>query len=251
MRLDVNATCGALQKLQEGLGFPPGTEPLKAAALALHFIWGSGHLYNFEDYLACFSQGDSSHSSSSFDTREQAEASLQQPMDPRAAHGVTIAGTRYSVVYSLERGTRLMARVPKNAELTTTLQPATPPMSEALTALRQTRAHVQSAEEKEAVDTALLALHFILESAQSLTFENFLGRLDSKTLPLPLCSFGTRKEADLWLNAHPRPPHGARVEIAGQRYSVGYSRDSGLRVLVRLPSLEEMDLTERSDDHDE
>lgn len=246
MSLDIDAACGTLQRLQEELGTPPGTELLKTAALALHFIRGSGNLYNFEDYLDCFGQASSS---SSFDTREQAEASLQQPMDPRATHSVAIAGTRYSVGYSVEHGTRFLVRIPKNAELTTTLQPTAPLMSEALAALRQARAHVHSAEEKETVDTALLALHFILESGQSLTFESFLRRLDSRTLPLPLRSFGTRQEADLWLSAHPRPPHGARVEIAGQRYSVGYSRDSGLRVLVRLPSLEEMDLNDFADDH--
>jgi hypothetical protein len=68
MSLDINAACGALQRLQEEIGAPPGSEPLKTAALALHFIWGSGHLYNFEDYLACFNQGDSPTSSSPFDT---------------------------------------------------------------------------------------------------------------------------------------------------------------------------------------
>jgi len=251
MSLDINAACGALQRLQEELDSPPGTEPLKTAALALHFIWGSGHLYNFEDYLACFNQVDAPPSSSSFDTRVQAEASLQQPRDPRVAHSVTIAGTRYSVGYSLERGTRFLVRVPDSAELGTTLQTTTPLMSEALAALRKARAHVHAPEDKEAVDTALLALQFLLESGQSPIFKNFLGSLDSRALPLPLCSFGTRQEADLWLSSHPRPPHGARVEIAGQRYSVGYSRDSGLRVLVRLPSLEEMDFTESSEEHDE
>jgi hypothetical protein len=83
---------------------------------------------------------------------------------------------------------------------------------------------------------ALLSIHFILESAQSPLFEDFLGNFDSESPCPPLCSFGTRHEADTWLNAHPRPPHGARVAIAGQRYSVGYSRDSELRVLVRGPT---------------
>jgi hypothetical protein len=250
MSLDIDTACGALQRLQEEIGAPPGAEPLKTAALALHFIWGSGHLYNFEDYLACFNQGDSPTSSSSFDTREQAEAWLHQPMDPRHAHSVAIAGTRYSVGYSLERGVRLLVRVPESVELTTPLQTTTP-LSEALAALRQARARVHSPEDMESVDSTLLAIHFILETGQSLSFENFLRRLDSEALPLPLCTFGTRQEADTWLSAHPRPPHGARVEIAGQRYSVGYSRDNGLRVLVRVPSLEELDLTEPSEERDE
>jgi hypothetical protein len=82
-------------------------------------------------------------------------------------------------------------------------------------------------------------------------FESFLGSVDSRALPRSLCSFGTRQEADTWLSAHPRPPHGAQVEIAGERYSVGYSRDSGLRVLVRLPSQEELDLAEQSEEDDQ
>jgi hypothetical protein len=251
MSLDINTACGVLQRLQEKLSSPPSLEPLETAALALHFIWGSGHLYNFEDYLACFNQGESSTSSSSFDTRVQAEASLHQPREPRVAHSVAIAGTRYSVGYSLERGSRFLIRIPEIAELTATPQTTTSVISKTLAALLQARAYVHVPEEKEAIDTALLALHFILESVQSPVFESFLGRLDSKALPLPLCSFGTRQEADLWLSSHPRPPHGARVEIEGQRYSVGYSRDSELRVLVRLPSLEEMNLTESSEENDE
>jgi hypothetical protein len=247
MSLDIEAACSALQKLQEEMGPPPGTEPLRTAAIALHFIWGNGHLHNFEDYLACFNQGDSPLSPSSFGTREQAEDSLQQPMDPRHAHSLSIAGSRYSVAYSPERGVRFLVRIPESAGLTTTTQPLTPLMSEAIAALRQARAHVRTSEDKEPVDTALLAIHYILESGQSPLFENFLGNFDSNIPCPPLCSFGTREEADTWLNAHPRPPHGARVEIAGQRYSVGYARDSGLRVLVRGPTLEELGLTEQDE----
>ena len=247
MSLDIEAACSALQKLQEEMGAPPGREPLRTAALALHFIWGNGHLHNFEDYLTCFKQGDSPLSPSSFGTREQAEASLQQPMEPRRAHCVTIAGARYSVGYSPERGVRFLVRIPESAGLTTTTQPLTPLMSEAIAALRQARAHIRTPADKEPVDTALLAIHYILESGQSPLFENFLGNFDSNIPCPPLCTFGTREEADTWLNAHPRPPHSASVEIAGQRYSVGYARDSGLRVLVRRPTLEELGLTEQDE----
>jgi hypothetical protein len=247
MSLDIEAACNALQKLQEEIGSPPGTEPLRTAAIALQFVWGNGHLHNFEDYLACFKPDEFSPSLSSFDTREQAEASLQQQMDPRHAHGVTIAGARYSVGYSPERGVRFLVRIPESAGLTTTTRIMIPVMSEALSALRQAHAHVRTDEGQESVDMALLAIHFILESGQEPLFENFLGNFDSNIPRPPLCSFGTREEADTWLNAHPRPPHSASVEIAGQRYSVGYARDSGLRVLVRRPALEEPGLTEQDE----
>ncbi|MFE8599171.1 hypothetical protein [Archangium violaceum] len=94
---------------------------------------------------------------------------------------------------------------------------------------------------------ALLAIHFILESNQSSHFESFLESFDSDIPRPPLCAFISRKEADTWLNAHPRPPHGAGVDIAGQHYSVGYARDGELRVLVRRPTLEELGLTEEGE----
>jgi hypothetical protein len=238
MRLDIERTCELLQKLQAKLGAPPDTDPLRAVAISLHFLWGNGHLHNFEDYLACFNRDASCTASASFDTRDQAEAWLQQPMDPRQARSMAIAGIRYCVGYSLERGVRFLVRTPENTELATARQTTSPLVNESLAALSEARAHIRSPEDMESVNTALLALHFILESGQLLGFESFLDRFDSTAPPLPLCSFSTRQEADTWLSAHPRPPHGAQVEIAGQRYSIGYSRDSGLRVLVRAPALD-------------
>jgi hypothetical protein len=238
MPLDIERTCALLQRLEEELGAPPETEPLRTAAIALHFLWGNGQRDNFEDYLACANPDASSASSASFDTRAQADAWLQQAMDPRQAHSVAIAGVRYAVGYSLDRGARFLIRVPENAELATASQTPSPRVDESIAALREARAHIHSPKDMEAVNTALLALHFILESGQLPDFESFLGKFDSTAPILPLCSFGNRQEADTWLNAHPRPPHGAPVEIAGQRYSVGYSRDSGLRVLVRVPALD-------------
>ena len=246
MSLDIDAACGVLQKLQERIGSPPGTDPIKTAAIALHFIWGRGHLHNFEDYLDCFRLGDSPPPSS-FETREQAEASLQQPMDPRSAHSVAIQGTRYCVGYSPEHGVRFLVRIPERDRLTTTIQPSPPLISETLGVLRQARAHARTPEDKESVDIALLAIHFLLESNQSSHFERFLGIFDSTIAEPPLCTFSSRKEADTWLNAHPRPPHGAGVDIAGQHYSVGYARDVELRVLVRRPTLEELGLTEEGE----
>ncbi|KFA88714.1 hypothetical protein Q664_39645 [Archangium violaceum Cb vi76] len=120
-------------------------------------------------------------------------------------------------------------------------------MSEAFAVLRQARAHAHAPEDKESVDIALLAIHFILESNQSSHFKSFLENFDSDTPRPPLCTFSSRKEADTWLNAHPRPPHGAGVDIAGQHYSVGYARDSELRVLVRRPTLEELGLAEEDE----
>ncbi|PTL80815.1 hypothetical protein DAT35_26095 [Vitiosangium sp. GDMCC 1.1324] len=163
MHLDIDVACVVLQRLQEEMGFSPGQEPLRTASLALHFIWGSGHLHNLEDYLACFNPDASPASFPSFGTREQAEAWLQQPMDPRHEHGAAIAGTRYSVGYSPERGVRFLLRVPENIEAIATRQTTIPLVDEALAALDQARAHVRSREDMESIHFALLALHFILD----------------------------------------------------------------------------------------
>jgi hypothetical protein len=240
MRLDMEEVSNVLQRLQKDMGALPGTEPLRTAAIALHFIWGSGHLLNFEDYLACLNENASTISYPSFDTPEQAEAWLQQPMDPRHAHKVAVAGRLYSVGYSLDRGVRFLVRVPDRTELDTVKQVLNPILNEAIHALHRARQYVRAPKDMESIDSTLLALHFIWESSQLLDFERFLGNFDSEASFAPLCAFETREDADTWLKAHPRPPHGAQVGIAGQRYSVGYSRDSRLRVLVRVPPLEEL-----------
>ncbi|QRO02002.1 hypothetical protein JRI60_24795 [Archangium violaceum] len=241
MRLDIEEAINVLQKLQKNMGSSSGTEPIRTAAIALHFIWGSGHLHNFEDCLACLGEDAPTTASPAFDTREQAEEWLQQPMEPHHAHRVAIAGRLYSVGYSLEHGVRFLIRVPDKTELDTPRQTSSPLLNEAIDALHRARRYVHAPTDMEFIDSALLALHFILENGQLLDFERFVGNFDSKASFSPLCSFATREQADTWLSAHPRPPHGAQVGIAGQRYSVGYSRDSGLRVLVRQPSLEELD----------
>lgn len=95
-----------------------------------------------------------------------------------------------------------------------------------------------SPEESEALKTAKIALHFIVERGERHGLEDYLKGFDSNAPPSPLHSFSTREEADSWLSNHAAPPHGAIVSIAGTRYSVGFNRKSGLRVLVRIPSLE-------------
>jgi hypothetical protein len=97
-----------------------------------------------------------------------------------------------------------------------------------------------SPEELEALRTAKIALHFIQSIGESYGFEDYLQNFNSEAPPAPLLSFATREEADLWLKSHPAPPHGAVVQIAEARYSVGFERKSGLRVLVRIPSAEEL-----------
>jgi hypothetical protein len=109
-----------------------------------------------------------------------------------------------------------------------------------LVLLHQVEQHTRSPEELEALKTAKLALHFILERGEQQGLEDYLKHFDSARDPVPLLAFAARDEADTWLKTHPAPPHGALVSVAGGLYSVGFNRKSGLRILVRLPTHEEL-----------
>jgi hypothetical protein len=96
-------------------------------------------------------------------------------------------------------------------------------------------------EQIEAIRTAKIAFHFILGRGERHGFEDYLNGFDSDLSLRPLLSFPTREDADIWLREHPAPPHGAIVGIGEQLYSVGFDRKSGLRVLVRIPTQQELD----------
>lgn len=105
--------------------------------------------------------------------------------------------------------------------------------------LHETERHTRSPDELEALKTAKIALHFIQSLGETHGFEDYLSHFNSDAPPSPLLSFSSRAEADTWLKEHPAPPHGAIIGIGDERYSVGFERKSGLRVLVRVPSLDE------------
>ena len=218
------------------------------AAIALHFIVGSGHLHNFEDSLACFELDVLPASVPSFATREPAQDWLKQTPASVSIPGVTVAGSRYSVGYSLDEGVRFLIRVPSREELSAEWPDADALLASSVSSLLRAGARVTSAEERESIQVILLALRFIRESGQSSDLERFVGVFDTRETFLPLRVFASRAEAEVWLNGHPRPPHGARIQIADQRFSVGYERGSHLRVLVRGPSLKEVGLSESSDE---
>jgi hypothetical protein len=100
--------------------------------------------------------------------------------------------------------------------------------------------HTRASEELEALKTAKIALHFIQFIGEIHGFEDYLENFNAEASPPPRYSFATREEADLWLKNHPAPPHGAIVAIGGALHCVGFSRKSGLRVLMRIPSAEEL-----------
>lgn len=99
--------------------------------------------------------------------------------------------------------------------------------------------HTHASEEMEALRTAKIALHFIQSIGESHGFEDYLEKFDVEGSPSPRYAFATREEAEHWLKNHPTPPHGAMVAIGGVLHCVGFSRESGLRVLMRIPAVEE------------
>jgi hypothetical protein len=101
--------------------------------------------------------------------------------------------------------------------------------------------HADSPEDAQALLSAVAAIEFIVAQGKVHAFESFLADFNTPTPLAPLHAFATREEADLWLANHPEPPHGAMVEIAGERHSVGFSRKTGLRVLVPIPPVTEQE----------
>lgn len=247
MRLDIDKVSANLERIDEALGSNPDSKKMRGAAFAIHFLWGNGHIHNFEDLLACFHQGVPLGEATSFDTREQAHAWLKRAQDHQQEHCLSIAGKPYTPSYSLDQGDIAFIRVPTRHELTSTVHHTGLITDEIAAALQRVAARTTVPEEMDAILTALLALHFILETSQVSGFEHYLSiaDLDARVVKEPpLRSFDTRPEAEAWLKAHPRPPAGARVDISGRKFLVSYDRESGLRVLVRPPTLEELGLTD-------
>jgi hypothetical protein len=112
--------------------------------------------------------------------------------------------------------------------------------SKLIDCLYQLRAGAGTPEEQEALDVAADGLSFILSLGKLHAFEDYRERLGSNAAPVPLCSFDTRESADAWLMAHPEPPHGAYVSVAGTLYTVAYSRQVGHRALLRIPTQAEL-----------
>jgi len=110
-------------------------------------------------------------------------------------------------------------------------------MVEVKALLGQLRHDSQSPEEKEKLLLAMDLFEFVFETGQNLDFKEYRKNLDLKGPPLAIASFETREEAMAWLNAHPNPPDGAKVLIAGEYHYVAWFPELGNRRLPRSPIL--------------
>ncbi len=245
MRFDLEKSCAVLQQLEETKGARSEADSLRLAAMALHFISGQGSLLDFEDYLACFEAELPEASLPQFATRELAQDELHKAA---VSPCVVAAGRRHSIGYSLDEGERFLIPVPSKEEVRTVGPGSMPRLVSGVAGLLRAEAHATSSEEHACLQLALLAFHFIGESGRWGEFERFTRLFDTQAPVLPLRVFSSRQEAERWLSDHPRPPHGVQVQIAGQRFVVGYDRETDLRVLVRSPSLHELGLSRAPDD---
>jgi hypothetical protein len=75
-------------------------------------------------------------------------------------------------------------------------------------------------------------LNFIADNNQHAAFESYLKDYYSDPPPA-IAFFDTREEADAWLNSLEKPPSGGNVLIGDEYYDIWYSREDGIRDLLR------------------
>ncbi|WNG14175.1 hypothetical protein [Cystobacter fuscus] len=234
MTFNVDRMVGAIRKAQDCLDASSDLVEALLPALNVSYFLLDGHGQNFEDYLAAFS-GTSLPSLGSFSSREELDAWLKTHSEPPPSGSLRIAGERYTLGYSRASGQPLLLRLPplealRRPEIEQGQDLLWRALDEAHSALSS------SPEDLEGLHSAALALHFVHEAGCARDFARFLAHLDAPLLPL--CSFATREEAESWLGKHPRPPHGACVQVGGEMLTVGYQRERDQRVLVRFPTSE-------------
>lgn len=95
-----------------------------------------------------------------------------------------------------------------------------------------------SLELAEALLPTLNVSYFLLDG-HGQNFDDYLAAFKDISLPF-LGAFSSREELDNWLETHSDPPPSGTLRIAGECYTLGYSRASGQALLLRLPSVEEL-----------
>ena len=187
-----------------------------------------------------------------FKTKEEADAWLRT--HPAPPHGAVIGveDARYHVAYSRKLEHRKLLRLPSKEEWEQMEaageeeegeeEPQPPPprhgMSFSLFHVQQQR--MSSAKEIAALKTARIAFNFVMDMGEEHGFEDYLENFKPDGPQRPLQSFTTREEADDWLEHQPEPPPPAVVAIGSELFSVGYNRRRGLRLLLRIPTQQEL-----------
>ncbi|REG30533.1 hypothetical protein ATI61_1062 [Archangium gephyra] len=109
----------------------------------------------------------------------------------------------------------------------------------------------QHASEPDAVatiETAAKALFFLQHVGRLKDFWEYARVFNTEEAwPKPLRSFGTRDEALAWLRAQATVPYETVIAVAGALHNVTHMRN-GEWIFIRLPSREELDAMEDSED---
>lgn len=259
----IQSTLALLHNVESHASTAEQHDALKSSKIALHFILGRGEADEFVEYLARFNT-EPLASILSFTTKEEADAWLRT--HPAPPHGAVIGveDARYHVAYSRKLEHRKLLRLPSKEEWEqmeaageeeeAEEEPQPPPprhgMSFSLFHLYETvcfylyeveQQRMSSAEEIAALKTARIAFNFVMDMGEEHGFEDYLENFKSDGPQRPVQSFATRQEADDWLERQPEPLPPAVVAIGSERYSVGYNRRRGLRLLIRLPTPQELD----------
>jgi hypothetical protein len=251
----IQRTLALLHGVERHASTPEEHDALANSRHVLHFIRERNEAGEFEASLNRFSTGPRSPALS-FTTKEDAEAWLQA--HPAPPHGALMkAGEAlYQVAYSRELGSRKLLPLPPQEEWARmeaseeeadeeprTLNPSHDTRFNVFDLFEKTCLHLHeleqrmsSPEELDALRTAKLAFHFVMNVGESLGLEAYLETLEASMSSPPVLSFATRQEADSWLAQQPEPPPPAVVAIGSGLYSVGYNRRRGGRVLLRIPT---------------
>jgi hypothetical protein len=256
----ITNTLRQLQEVERHASTSEQHAALENSRLTLHFIMGRGETGVFSDYLENFNT--QLPPVLSFATKEDADSWLRNHPAPPHGLSVGVADERYIVAYLRESGIRKLLRLPSNEELPPSdeaeeeeapeeeLSPPHPSHGTRFSFfgffnwtcfhLYQMEKRISFPEELEATRAAKIAFHFVMDVGEDHGFEEYRESVYSSRTSRPFQSFATREEADVWLAKQAEPPPPVVVAIGGELYSVGYNRLRALRVLIRIPTPQEL-----------
>jgi hypothetical protein len=252
----IQNTLARLHEVERHASTSEQCDALETSKLLLHFILGRGEEDEFKGFFESFDTTPVTPLRS-FATREEADTWLRN--HPAPPHGATIAAANdlYTVVDARTLNHRKLLRQPSPEELAQMDEeeeaPEPPKAStgkrfslfklymKTCDALYQMEKRISSPEELEAIRTAKISFDFVMNEGEEYGVEDYLESIRSARTSRPLESFATREEAETWLATQPEPLHPAVVAIGNELYSAGYNRHRGLRLLLRIPTQQELD----------
>lgn len=235
-------------------------EALKNSRIALYFILERKEAGEFEEHL---NRGGPMAPILSFSTKEEADAWLgAHPAPPHGAF-IGVGELLYHVAYVRELEHRKLLPLPSHEGLARMEEEPEeeedeeefnrpPPklgtefhlfdlLNVVCFHLYEMEQRVSSPEELEALRAAKIAFDFVMRMGEDHGFKEYLETLRSSRGSPPAHSFSTREDADSWLAKQPEPPPPAVVSIGSDLYSVGYNRRHQMRLLLRIPTPQELD----------